>query len=78
MIDDDALVVFFQVILTAVSYFVGDENECVDFVSVCCMCVDVEVVVIVPVLPAVVTITVVDFGSLGEVDCCKIFGVVDV
>ena len=77
--DDDALVVFFQVILTAVSYFVG---EYVDFVSVvesvCCMCVDVEVVVIVPVLPAVVTITVVDFGTWGEVDCCKIFAVVDV
>ena len=48
-----------------------------DFVSglesVCC--VDVEVVVIVSVLPAVV---IVDFDSLGEVDCCKIFEVVDV
>ena len=77
MMDDDALVVFFQVILTAVSYFVG---EYVDFVSVvesvCCMCVDVEVVVIVPVMPAVVTITVV--GTWGEVDCCKIFAVADV
>ena len=53
-----------------------------DFVSVvesvCCKCVDVEVVVIVPVMLAVVTITVVEFGTWGEVDCCKIFAVVDV